>query len=461
MAVTAPLDYCYPFSRKKNGDLSYKWFPIGWAVNVHDIGDGLDPRDGYNEWRYGTLEYLIDDGCWWVNCIYPLVHSNMYAWEYPMWRQRDQWTTDETYVRLLDYLEKKKHETDGKIDIQAMVSLIGRFDDNLQFYLQGDWDGIPNNVIEKFVERVKLLSIKPHLAGWTLVDEPYAGAMAGNMGIRDRVYEQLKYCKFIIESNDPFSYNHPIWTIIRGNGNYNFNPCIQKEYVPFLDQLIGIGDYICDDLYLGDFINNADGSFIDLVKDRTIDARRILIERDCNVPDLKNNPAYLLWSQGEDFSPAVNPTTGDGYLTEEQLRYQNYCTWINGGMGAMFWQLSKSDIIAYTRAKKVSYEAYKASEFLMNSQDSDLRCFMHFDNDMDCQFILRRNPYDENELLWMVCNSSRHTGYVKLSLPTTFTIKSVRPIVNNYDWDITTYRDKKTLRITMNELEGRAFLIKI
>lgn len=466
MSIKKQEQHCYPISRKKNGDPSYKWFPIGWSLNIHDLGNGYDPPDRDSEWVNGNLEYLIDDGNWWVNFVYPIPRDNMEAWGYPMERPSEQWTTTDMYVNLLKYLEKKKNDTKGKIDIKAFPIFLSRTFDTLQFYTSGTWDNIPNDMLNVFIERINLLKNYRQLGGWFIIDEGFAGDYARTINKRDFVRNQILYCKNIIETYDNYKEDHPIYMVERGNGNFNFDPCEKPEYIKYIKDLVGTTDYLCDDMYLSDFLNDGYsgyGDFVGITKTRVEQARKIFIEKLCNVPDTGINKSFMLFSSGCPQTGYINPYTGDSNLTEEQLRYQNYCAWINGSMGCMLWMLSKSNVDSYERGKKISYEAYKASEFLMNPPDSDVnKSYLYInDNVTDCQFVLRKNPTDQKELMLMVCNNSKNNVTAQSIINSDLHIDKIRPLVSGYNWSVIFTPETNRLKFNIDSHTGRAFLITL
>ncbi len=149
MTPIYPLNIVHPFSRKKDGDQSEKWFPIGWHVFVMDMW-GVnptplmtvtpDPDDahinnnsllgyptlppGISDWENGHVDYLRQQECWWINSIYGGPINNRELWGLNLGRGSTYWTTTEQYVRLLDGLEKIYNDTGGLYDFKAFPLLV-------------------------------------------------------------------------------------------------------------------------------------------------------------------------------------------------------------------------------------------------------------------------------------------------------------------------------------------------
>jgi len=453
-----PEDKTYAFHKRKNDPSGkFKWFPIGWAVSAHRLGELDDPPVMPGEWKRGDLKYLIDSGCWWFNFVYPIGYSNMEAWGEPFERGMDQWTTTERYVRLLDFLADKKEETDGKIDIKVIFPLLSRTKD-LKLFLNGHWEGIPENEIDEFVTRVKRVSKKGQLLGWMLSDEPYGGDLARQMDVRKRNYQTLlTYKNLLVKADSKIDY-HPIFNVIRGNGNYDFDPVNQSNLKILLNELKDIGDYILDDLYLGDFLNdgkNGQGVFLARTVQRTKRAIQNLIE---NSDNLNLTKGWGLFSQGKEFPEYTHPINGTGYLFEEDLRYQNYAAWINGAQGCYFWELSKSDNLSFNNVKKISYEAYKCSKFLMEKIDDELLQIRCYSENKDVQFLVRKDPLER--ILLMVCNNSRSKADCYFAFPESLKVSKLEPICSSYDWDYKYYNSDKYFKLSLDELKARAFYVR-
>lgn len=452
----------YPFSRKRNDKCNkYKWFPIGWAINIHSLGEFDDPRVSSVEWKKGNLNYLIDSGCWWFNFIYTLNFSNTEAWGDIYKRSPDQWTTTKTHLRLLDFLEKKKKETDNKIDIKALIPILSKTDKGMKLFLNGNWDEIPNGIMKEFVNRIRAISSKPQLLGWMLSDEPYGGDSARKLGVRQTNYETLLNYKRILEITDININRHPIFNVIRGYGNYDFDPNIYPQLKVLLNELRGIGDYIWDNFYLGDFLNdgnNGNGKFLARTVDRTKKAIENLIENKCNVNDLKLKKGWLLFSQGREFKGCNSPTSNTGYLLEEELRYQNYAAWINGAQGCCFWELSKSDNFAFSNVKKISYEAFKCSKFLIEEITDDLKDIKCYSTNNDIQFIVRKDS--QERILLMVCNNSKNNSDCYFAFPDNLKVNRLDPICFDYNWEYKYYNSDKYFKLNLNGLTARAFYVR-
>lgn len=449
----------YVFSRRRNDHCGkYKWFPIGWAVNIHSLGELDDPPILPGEWNKGKLKYLIDSGCWWFNFIYTINYSNMEAWGKPYERGKDQWATTDRHVRLLEFLKKKKEETDGKIDIKVLFPLLSKTDDDLKLFLNGDWDGIPNNMTKEFITRVHRICLQEQLLGWMLSDEPYGGDLARQKGVRERNYQTLlEYKELLIKTDCNINY-HPIYNVIRGNGNYDFDPIAQSNLKKLLNELKDIGDYILDDFYLGDFLNdgqNGNGIFLARIVQRTQRAMQNLID---NSSALNLKKAWGLFSQGKEFPEFKHPVNDTGYLLEEDLRYQNYAAWINGAQGCYFWELSKSDNFSFNNVKKISYEAYKCSKFLMEKIDDQLTEVKCYSENSNIQFIVRKDP--QERILLMVCNNSRNDASCYFAFPESLKVKKLEPICFDYNWNYAYYNSDNYFKIDLDGLHARAFYVR-
>lgn len=462
-----PDFHIYLFENTRNKKRNNNWFPNGWAVNIHDLGLPSDPYNSYDEWEYGNISSMIDNGMWWINYVYAIPISNMQAWNRPMQRNHKQWTTLESFTRLLDFLQKKYIESNGRINIKAILPVASKFDECLSIFLPGHWHNIPNGIRDEFVRRIKSVCDHERLAGWMLIDEPYAGDKARQLGKRNEIYNELLSIKNSLISLDDNIDKHPIWVVIRGYGNYDFDPKENPQYISSLNQVRNIGDYIIDDLYLGDFLNdgeNGQGKFIGRIKNRCVNARKTLLEKQKNIPDLGLKKAYMVFSQGMNFSPCKHPINGNGYLTTNELRYQNYCSWINGANGCGFWYLSKSDETAFNIIKPVSYEAFKCTPFLLNKDIKNLKqaYITHEKNkNIDVQFTLRKDPENQNILLLLICRNDyidKESKDFNLYIPDK-KLKHLRKLIDNYySWTGYITADN-SVSITLKPREAQAYII--
>ncbi|MEW6233952.1 MAG: hypothetical protein AB1656_01065 [Candidatus Omnitrophota bacterium] len=483
-----PETLCHPFSSKRNYDTNYKWFPIGWGIWAHDLwgeGDPIDPDpQSSGDWVNGYVKFLVDQNCYWINTFVAIPVDNRVPWGLDYWRDSSQWTRTATYKRFLDGLESIK-ASNGIYDYKGLPVLSSKLgppnpQNGIYYILHsgGTWrDGVydPTTIAnitggdtDIFEFRVDFLDNEPQLGGWMLCDEPYSGEGAEIVGERDYVHDELLYLKSLIINNDDNINDHPIHCIIRGWHNYDFDPCVTPQWIYHLDDL-DVADYIHDDLYLADYVGINYNPICSFCVTRTKRAMKNLIEPVCNAPD-NNIHAWLLWSQGYWQEGVSNPddSNENGYMTEEQLRYVNYASWINGAQGAMFWNLSKSNTRSFERAKKVSEEAYLASKCLMES-DSGISATITSTNDDDstAQFILRRDPnfvpgtQYKDCLLLMVCNNSQYATNVWIQFPQNQIISTAFGINQSYNWSYTIDTSNNRFGVGLARSSARAFFIYI
>ena len=148
-----------------------------------------------------------------------------------------------------------------------------------------------------------------------------------------------------------------------------------------------------------------------------------------------------------------------GYLHEEQLRYVNYAAWINGAQGAMFWLLSKSNTTAFPRAKKISYEAHLVSEYLMEPDAGIAATITSTEGDETVQFILRRHPDYQDQVLIMICNNTDEEADIWVYFPQSCEIQQVEQLVQSYQWSCIVYSDR--INIGMGPWKARAFILHV
>jgi hypothetical protein len=341
-----PETHYFPFSSKRNDDeLNHKFFPIGWGMFIHDVDGVNDPANRQGEWSNGTVAYLYNQGCSYVNTLFfrPINRYIPWGFTYEQ-RPRDQHTTTYQYLRMFDYLESLNIQTNGQYNFKGYPILV----DNIgppkptntstpvgtptptgsptpsgtltptstphmyyNIHSAGSWrdtyhptydptsiPNMPNGDDEILVHRVNTLENEPQLGGWLLADEPYEGALAWQVNQRENIYGQLIDKKDIIEITDDNINNHPFHCIVRGNGNYNFYPSEHEDWVHLLYEL-DIADYIHDDLYICDYnLDHGDGDYwIRKCKTRTEQAVRSLLQPEGTAPN-NNIKSWLLWAQG-------------------------------------------------------------------------------------------------------------------------------------------------------------------
>lgn len=469
---------CFPIKRNRVNDET--WFPIGYSFNVHDLGLPSDPPDIIPpEWENGNIEYLIDNGIWWFNTMYTIPHSNYPAWGEPIQRIKNQWTTTKHYERLLDYCLQKKEETSGKIDIRPMVWFTDRTKD-FDIRSAGTWPTIPEDNLNVFIERVKKLCEHPMLGAWVLSDEPFAGDAARKAGKRSSCRDQLRYLYNVICENDKNILNHMIFNIIRGDGNFHF-PDPNKPSIPLLDDLNGIGDYIIDDLYLYDFIMavKLDKNYMGWAKTRTENAVKNITEIIKTTPTYKDRinkypkefppirDGFICLAQGTVFDDVKNPSNPliGGEMTEDQIRYQVYTQWVNGAQGAMFWNLSKANERMFNIVKKVSYEAYKCSNYLMNPPDDICKKFqLNVTQDhCDVQLLVRKDPkyLYGNRYLIIIVNNSKDSTEVNLEIPSEISkyYNELRYVVHKYGLSNRMRAFNNKFKTVMDGYSGQAFIL--
>jgi hypothetical protein len=478
MKTIKPEKVCFPIYRDRF--LHDKWFPIGWSFNVHDLGLFTDPPNAHGEWGNGTLEYIIDNGIWWFNTMYTIPFTNHEAWGEPIQRVKSQWTTTDTYIRLLDYCKSKREETNGKIDIKPMVWLTNNAPD-FKLRSAGTWDTIPNDNLKIFHERINILGNHDMLGAWVLSDEPFGGDKSRVNKKREHVVNQLRFLNHEIFENDPRISQHMIFNVIRGDGNFHF-PDPNKPSIPLLDDLNGIGDYIIDDLYLYDFIMavKLDKNYMGWAKTRTENAVKNITEIIKTTPTYKDRinkypkefppirDGFMCLVQGTVFTDIINPTRPDlgGEMSEDQLRYQLYTQWVNGAQGAMFWNLSKSNLRMFNIVKKLSYEAFKCSNYLMNPPDdicNDFDVIVSNDN-ADVQFIVRKDPTyvfgSKCRYLILLVNNSNIRTDVTLQIPKTLKFYERLSELVNQDFSAQfTKTTNNQLRIELNKYSGKAYVL--
>lgn len=463
----------HPFSKITPYDINNKWFPIGWSVRVDNIwGQGHptnpDPQN-IGEWENNYVYYLVGQGHSWVNCLHLIPNDNREAWGLDRWRTEPEWSSTELYKRALISLEQIKIDSSGIFDFKAfprMISHLGPQGSAFLYVLHtsGTWkDGIndppsyyniPQSDEEILRFRINFFENYPQLGGWILDDEPYGGNIAEDNGVRDYVYNQLLYVKNIIETNDGNISSHPIHCIVRGYGNYDIDPCINPQYLYRLNNL-NIGDYIHDDLYVYDFTDQYGNPWVTpwlyLANIRTRMAIKNLIEPICGAP-ANNIHAWMLWYQGQSYDDEapgcvnLDDNNENGRLTEEQLRYLCYTSWINGAQGAMFWELSKSDPIMFTRARKITFEANLLKSYLLES-DAGINATITSTNDDDstAQFIIRKDPNfipnstHKSKVMMMICNNSVFQTNLWIQFPQNQIIdfSTVSGIIPSYQWSFT------------------------
>ncbi|HQP98138.1 MAG TPA: hypothetical protein PLY86_06770 [bacterium] len=455
--------------------MNYKWFPIGWSVFAHDVGDGNDPYE--QDWENGTVEYLhSEQEMYWINCLYLEPLNNYEAWGLPVQRWRsDQWTTTATYERMLDALETKRIQTSGVYDFKALaaISTIAiPTPTQYQMNSPGTWrdfpedngvsSDIPASNLEIFEHRINYLEDKPQLVGWILANEPYGGKGAEDAGRRDAVHTDLLFLRGTMESEDDNSADHPIHATLRSYGNY-FNVDANKNPIAppssWLDDL-NVADVVHDDLYNVDYFSPNNVGLIEAVR-RTQAAMTYLLDPAPGMPTYDDDiHAWLLHSQGM-YMACANPQYEEeyGYLHEEQLRYVNYAAWINGAQGAMFWLLSKSNTTAFPRAKKISYEAHLVSEYLMEPDAGIAATITSTEGDETVQFILRRHPDYQDQVLIMICNNTDEEADIWVYFPQSCEIQQVEQLVQSYQWSCIVYSDR--INIGMGPWKARAFILHV
>jgi hypothetical protein len=133
--------------------------------------------------------------------------------------------------------------------------------------------------------------------------------------------------------------------------------------------------------------------------------------------------------------------------------------WINGAQGAMFWLLSKSDSTAFELAKKVSKEAYLASEYLMEPDAGIAATITSTEGDETAQFILRRHPDYPNKVLIMICNNTDEVAYIWVYFPQDCEIQQVEQLIPAYQWSYIVYADR--FSVGMGPWTARAFILNV
>lgn len=456
LADHGPEYHYHPFSRKKNGDLNHKWFPVGWAVAADDVGLASDPTRDPEEWPDGHVMHLVKQSeCYW-NCLYLIPISDEEEWGGGGSHPDEELTRSATFEWMLDSLKNIRDST-PTVDLRAFPCLTIRIatEEGHDVHPSGTWAGIPDGATDAFKEHVNKLENKPQLEGWILGDEPYGGIEADNKGLREYVYGRLCSWRDIIESEDTNSADHPIHTVLRGYGNYDDgdNP-VPSDWLDDVD----VGDYIHDDLYLdwyANYWNGGAGPWIGKATERTNHAI-------ANIVEPGTSPAWLLWTQGSIIAGATNPSAGGTpHLTIEQVRYVNYAPWINGAQGTMFWNLTQSNRVDFEdRAQYIAREVYAASAYLTASTFVSDATITSTEGDDTAQFILRRNPNDSSKILLMLCNnSSEEADAVWVHFPPDVSITSVDQLVGWYNWSYVLYSYK--IGLGMGPWTARAFILNV
>jgi hypothetical protein len=131
-------------------------------------------------------------------------------------------------------------------------------------------------------------------------------------------------------------------------------------------------------------------------------------------------------------------------------------------MGCMMWMLSKSDEESYKQSKKVTYEAYKASEFLMNPPNDILKtCYSTCDDNTDCQFVIRENPKNKKELMLMCCNNKKESTTIEISIPSNYKIDRTKPLVFGYKWMAVYLPESNSVRMLLPGFSARSFILTV
>jgi hypothetical protein len=434
MKTVTSFKECHPFYRDRAK--TAKYFPMGYVIFPHDTGDRFTPKNKiFPDWEQGTVQKMVDDGMYWFNMFYVIGIDNYAAWKRPQERASTYWTTTETYKRFLDFLEEKRIETGGKFDAKGILKITSR-DDNGNIYSTGTWDGIPGNNLETYINRVKLLGRHDRLLGWAISDEPYMGDGARKMGIRNRNMQQLQYLKQIVLENDPRINEHFTYLVERPDGNYGYDFVSDPSKKYLLEGLTGVCDYFIDNIYSYDYRLSAqyspDKDPYNWVINRPKYILDNLINRVHGV-DLGSQKASFVLSSGMIYKDCPFPDGGVN-IPEELLRFQNYHFWINSILGGCFWMLSKSDADSYNKVKNVSFEGFKASEYLMNPANSvsDKFTLNVGDND-DVEFVARQHPVLKNKMLIMLANLGvNKVNLASIHVDNTVKINEIVPIVSSY-----------------------------
>ncbi|HOE11580.1 MAG TPA: hypothetical protein PLQ35_13140 [bacterium] len=372
---------------------------------------------------------------------------------------------------MLDALETKRIQTSGEYDFKALaaISTIAiPTPTEYQMNSPGTWrkfpednevsSDIPASNLEIFERRINYLEDKPQLVGWILANEPYGGKGAEDAGRRDAVHTDLLFLRGVMESEDDNSADHPIHATLRSYGNY-FNVDTNKNPITppssWLDDL-DVADVVHDDLYNVDYFAPHNVGLIEAVR-RTQAAMTYLIDPEPGMLTYDDNiHAWLLHSQG---MPLDVQGREDDYLADEELRYVNYSAWINGAQSAMFWLLSKSDEVAFPRAKKISKEAYLVSNYLMEPDAGIDATITSTEGDETAQFILRRHPDYQDQVLIMICNNTDEEADIWVYFPQDCEIQQVEQLVQSYQWSCIVYSDR--INIGMGPWTARAFILHV
>ncbi len=206
---------------------------------------------------------------------------------------------------------------------------------------------------------------------------------------------------------------------------------------------------------------------------------KTLVDPDlaCGAPD-HNIGAWLLWMQGQSYDQNsgvgcqanLDDSKEDGRLTDKQLRYIAYTSWINGAQGAMFWELSKSDPDMFARARRISHEAFLLRKYLLepdagiNATITSLQA-----DDETAQFIIKKNPNfapnstHKSKVMLMVCNNSdRETSlWVQFPQDQQIDFSTVQGINLFYYWSFTEDSVNNRIGVGIAGSDGRSFTFKI
>lgn len=499
-ASHGPETYYFPFSKIRNDPApttpdSNKWFPIGWHLYVHDVyggsgGGSYDPATAESDWDNGYLYYLYFRSNWWVNCVILDPIDNRSEWGCTFWRGSGQWTQSDWYTRFLDAAETLKNYTSGQYDIKVYPYLVSKLPGGIsdradpskelyQLHSAGTWTGIPNFDESTLRGRVQSLRNKSQLGGWILSNEPYGGDDARAVGRRSAAHDYLQYIRSVIEQEDTNLNSHPIWCNIRGNGNYNDDPCTLPDYSYLLDELTygdayhSITDFMIDNLYTHVYAPNGQTPDFSKFLPNVQGAVDNLLSPTCGIPIRSQGPTrgYLLKSQG---GRETSISYNDGYIHDEELRYVNYGPWINGAQGCIFFTLSKSgydpptghdEMEAFELAERISKEAYYLSKYLLRP-DAGINATISStpESDTYVQFILKDEPNYvptppiTRRVMLMVCNNSINVNYVTIDFPQSMTIYKVKSFFTEYDWS---HDDAEhSVSIGLGGQTARAFIIE-
>ena len=141
----------------------------------------------------------------------------------------------------------------------------------------------------------------------------------------------------------------------------------------------------------------------------------------------------------------------------------NHAPWINGAQGAMFWDLSDSDDIAYAIARQISKEAYLASAYLLEPDAGLAATIDSSAGSHTAQFILKKHPdygppsYNDLMML-MVCNNASITATINISIPGD-QIVGMGPIVYGYNWSYSL--NNNLISLEMEPYTARAFILYV